>query len=296
VHADLDYSTVIVKRHPGDLGGADFVVALEPPAGLRGAFVLPIEHGRWVVSLTGWHGDHPGSDYDSYLSFARSLPVPHVAALLERNGPVHATTHRLPSSQWRHVERWRRPAAGHLLLGDAICSFNPIYGQGMSSTALQADELATTLARYELRSRRLPRTFYQHAARIVAAPWTVAVWLSPDCDVYIDAIHEFLARHSLAIPGAAAGDGFRSLWDPYDSLTPGERRCVRLAQRGLTNAAIADSLGLSVRTGETTFRERSASSACAPASSWRCSTKVRRPNRAPARQQVDVRPPTLWTP
>jgi 2-polyprenyl-6-methoxyphenol hydroxylase-like FAD-dependent oxidoreductase len=175
VHADLGYSTVIVDRRPGDLGGADFVFALQPAPGLRGAFVLPIEGNRWIVSLAGWHGDHPGRDHEGYLAFARSLPVPEVAALLERNGPARARTHRMPSSQWRHVERLRRPPAGHLVLGDAICSFNPVYGQGMSSAAQQADALGTVLRRHGVTSGRLAKAFYRRAARVVTAPWTIAV-------------------------------------------------------------------------------------------------------------------------
>jgi 2-polyprenyl-6-methoxyphenol hydroxylase-like FAD-dependent oxidoreductase len=175
VRADLGYSTVIVPRRPGDLGGADFLVALQPPSGLRGAFVVPIEARRWIVSLTGWHGDHPGSDYANVLEFARSLPVPEVAELLERHGPMRPRTHRMLSSQWRHVERLRRPPSGHLLLGDSICSFNPIYGQGMSSAALQADALAMAVRRHGLAGERLARVFYRRAARIVSAAWAIAV-------------------------------------------------------------------------------------------------------------------------
>jgi 2-polyprenyl-6-methoxyphenol hydroxylase-like FAD-dependent oxidoreductase len=174
VRADLGYSTVIVPRRPGDLGDADFLVALQPPSGLRGAFVIPVEGRRWIVSLTGWHGDHPGTDYASLLEFARGLPVPEVAELLERHGPLRPRTHRMLSSQWRHVQRLRRPPAGHLLLGDAICSFNPIYGQGMSSAALQADALAMAVRRHGLVGERLARVFYRKAARVVAA-WTIAV-------------------------------------------------------------------------------------------------------------------------
>lgn len=76
------------------------------------------------------------------------------------------------------------------------------------------------------------------------------IWLSPDADDYIDTVHEFLAEQGLATPDAPHGGRARAVWDPYDALTPGERRCVRLAQRGLPNATIATSLGLSVRTVE----------------------------------------------
>jgi DNA-binding CsgD family transcriptional regulator len=78
-------------------------------------------------------------------------------------------------------------------------------------------------------------------------------------DDVIDAVHDFLDAHGWALaPGAAGSDvdvgggagPIRRRWDPYATLTPAERRCARLAQRGLSNAAIAETLGLSVRTVE----------------------------------------------
>jgi pimeloyl-ACP methyl ester carboxylesterase/DNA-binding CsgD family transcriptional regulator len=75
------------------------------------------------------------------------------------------------------------------------------------------------------------------------------IWVSPDVDDYIDTVHGFLSDLGLA-SGSAPTTRIRDSWDPFASLTPGERRCVRLAQRGLSNAAIADVLGLSVRTVE----------------------------------------------
>jgi len=76
------------------------------------------------------------------------------------------------------------------------------------------------------------------------------LWMSPDVDDYIDAVHGFLAELGLATATVDGAGRIRDRWDPLAVLTPGERRCVRLAQRGLTNAAIAESLGLSIRTVE----------------------------------------------
>lgn len=234
VRADLGYSTVIVDRRPGDLGGAEFAFTLQSAPGLRGAFALPIEGNRWIVSLAGWHGDHPGPDYASYLSFARSLPIPEVADLLERHGPTRARTHRMLSSQWRHIERLRRPPTGHLLLGDAICSFNPVYGQGMSSAALQAGALAQALRRHRVTSDRLTKAFYRSAARVVAAPWTIAVTsdfalpqTSGPKPVGTDMVNRYLARVLLAChtSPAMAEQMYRvqNLLDPPRSLMRPDR-------------------------------------------------------------------------
>jgi DNA-binding NarL/FixJ family response regulator len=136
-----------------------------------------------------------------------------------------------------------------------------IHRWAQSALSLDATELlpeitVPTLIVHQIDDRIVPVAAGRYLAdRIAGAQYREFdgcdhfVWLSPDCDDYIDAIHEFLACHDLATADAASAKS-RSLWDPYDALTPGERRCVRLAQRGLPNATIAESLGLSVRTVE----------------------------------------------
>jgi hypothetical protein len=74
-----------------------------------------------------------------------------------------------------HNEKVRRLLPGFVTLGDAACSFNPIYGQGMSCAALQADALGKTVRAVGVRSHELPRGFHRRAAKIIDAPWAIAV-------------------------------------------------------------------------------------------------------------------------
>lgn len=81
------------------------------------------------------------------------------------------TSYRFPANQRRLYERMVRFPDGYLVLGDALCSFNPIYGQGMSVVALEAQALDDELARgiHGLASR-----FYSRARTIIDIPWAIA--------------------------------------------------------------------------------------------------------------------------
>ncbi|MDQ4068199.1 MAG: hypothetical protein M3203_01770, partial [Actinomycetota bacterium] len=172
VKIDMGYATRIFRRKPGverDWGVA--LVMAPPPSGRQGV-VFPLEGNRWMVTLAGFHGDHPPRDPEGFLAFARSLPSPVVAEIIESSEPLGATvTHRLPSNQRRHVERLRRVPGGLVMLGDAICSFNPVYGQGMSSATLQAEALGRALDSTVTLDDRFVRLFYKRAAKAISAPW-----------------------------------------------------------------------------------------------------------------------------
>jgi 2-polyprenyl-6-methoxyphenol hydroxylase-like FAD-dependent oxidoreductase len=184
VRCDERYGSVIVPRTPGDLDGTFAVIIDSPPAGKRSGFVLPIEHDRWILSIGASFGATAPTDEESFRAIAGALPAPEMHELLRRIprlGPV--VTHRLSTSRRRRYEKVTRAPAGFLALGDAICSFNPIYGQGMSSAVLQAVELDTCLREHD-NDRRLVRAFYRRAAKVIANPWQIAVgadFAHPEC-------------------------------------------------------------------------------------------------------------------
>ncbi len=175
VRCNLAYSTRIFRRSPGDMD-CTFAVAIEsPPDGTRAAFVIPIERDRWMVTLAD-RFSAPPTDETSFRAFAVGLPAPEASQVVTRTEPLTPVMiHRQMSSQRRRYEKLRRVPAGFVTLGDSICSFNPLYGQGMSSAALQAMALGEVLAQHGSADDRLPKHFYRRAAKVIANPWKIAV-------------------------------------------------------------------------------------------------------------------------
>jgi 2-polyprenyl-6-methoxyphenol hydroxylase-like FAD-dependent oxidoreductase len=173
----LGYATRLFRRGSDDLPGWKGILALpDPPRESTYGVALPIEDDRWLVGLVGWHiEDLPGDDA-SFTAAARALPDPVIATLLDRVQPVaDPVTARLRSNHRRLFERLDRVPAGYVALGDAICSFNPSYGHGMTCAVQEAVALGNALERHGRASAELVRDYYRAAAAVVATPWQLAV-------------------------------------------------------------------------------------------------------------------------
>ena len=119
-------------------------------------------------SLHGLHMGELPEDDTSFLEFALALPDPSIAELVARAEPVSGISlHRFPVSRRRHFERLPEAPAGFVTVGDAVCTFNPVYGQGMTSAALQALALGKALDRYESEARAT--AYYALAAKTMAS-------------------------------------------------------------------------------------------------------------------------------
>lgn len=169
VRINVGYATRYYRQEPQV---QNFIIASTPP-GTRGAVLLLQEDNRMVVTLAGFLGDHPPADEAGFLEFARSLPAPEIYHAIREAQPLtDVLRFKYPASLRRRYERLMRFPEGYLVFGDALCSFNPVYGQGMTACALEAETLQACL---RSGSEQLAQRFFAQAARVIDIPWRLAV-------------------------------------------------------------------------------------------------------------------------
>lgn len=121
------------------------LISQSPPHGTRLGYLAKIEGGEWIATLGGYGKDFPPIDNVGFLEFAHSLPSPEFYAALaaaEPTSPIYA--HRATANRQRHYEKVALPR-GFVALGDAVCALCPVYGQGITVSALSARVLRNWL-------------------------------------------------------------------------------------------------------------------------------------------------------
>ena len=172
VTVDLAYSTITVERDSDDQRA--FWAPASPPY-TRGGGAIPIEDDRWQVVMHGVHGDDPPQDADQFREFASTLQITELKEILDSHDILseEVAYYPFPSNQRRYYERLDRFPDGLIVVGDAIVSYNPIYGQGMSVAALHALVLHHTLAENSLGNLALQ--FFHEAESVIDTAWLMAV-------------------------------------------------------------------------------------------------------------------------
>lgn len=172
---DQAYASTIVERPDHAAEWLGNITLPSAPASSRGAFLFPIEKQRWLLSVGGNHGDAPPGDRDGFMDFVRSLRTPTIHDAVRDARPLtDIVRYQLPCSIRRHFERLESFPAGLLVTGDALCRFNPVFGQGMSVAAQEAVILDRLLTE-DVPMERLARDFFAAIQDTIATPWGVAV-------------------------------------------------------------------------------------------------------------------------
>jgi len=179
IGVDIGYASAIFAI-PGDFSGdwKGVLTFAQVPQHSRGGLMVALEGNCWIVSLGGRHADKPPGDPDGFLAYAQQLRTPTIYDAIrraERLGDI--ARFGFPASVWRHFERIEAFPRGLLPIGDAICRFNPVYGQGMSVAAQEAVLLRRLLLSLDVEAdplAQLAPAFFAEACGLIETPWASA--------------------------------------------------------------------------------------------------------------------------
>ena len=247
VKVNVGYATQIFRRNLGDDYAKDWIlITPEAPRETRFGGMFPIEGNRWIVSMGGWAGDHAPTDPAGFLEYARTMPTPVIYNMMcNSEALTEVYPHKFNSSLRRHYEKLTHFPAGYLVLGDAVCSFNPTYGQGMTSAAMQAAALDELLTQRGGEVAGIAPDFFARAAKIIDTPWQLAVgedFRYPQTTgpkpAGIDLLNRYVAAvHRATLVDPEVGRAFAKVMNlmapPSSLMTPGMMVRVWRANRQL---------------------------------------------------------------
>jgi 2-polyprenyl-6-methoxyphenol hydroxylase-like FAD-dependent oxidoreductase len=213
VGIDLGYATCVFSipdDAPADWKGV--MTFGQAPQNSRGGLMLPLEGNRWMVTIGGRHGDVPPGDAEGFLTYAKALRTPTIYNAIRQAKRVDGVArYGFPESVRRHFERLEVFPRGLLPIGDAICRFNPVYGQGMSVAALEAcllRKLLETQAAEPDPIAGLAPKFFAEVQTLIDTPWSVALldFAFPDTRGQRPADFEITLKFGIALTRLAAED------------------------------------------------------------------------------------------
>jgi 2-polyprenyl-6-methoxyphenol hydroxylase-like FAD-dependent oxidoreductase len=165
---DLSYSSQFFRLPPGRLTRKAVidVPTLEKPSG---AGLLAYEDETAIVTVIGYAGYKTPTELAGFMAAAADCLPPDISAVLHASEPIgDISVQHYPVSVWRRYDKLKRFPPGYLVIGDAVCSFNPVFGQGMTSAAVQASVLHRSLSDS---GDELSRRFFRASAKKLAPMW-----------------------------------------------------------------------------------------------------------------------------
>lgn len=171
----LGYATRLYKNVNLPAGIRATVIMAKDPDMTRGGVLLPIENDQYICTLYGLSGDRPPTEEAKFLEFAKGLRSDIIyKAIVEAEAQTSAKAFVKNECAYRHYAEkgiWPR---GFLAVGDSVCSFNPIYGQGMTAALLATEVLAKGFRNGYLANAVFAPTVQRKITRAYRDAWTLS--------------------------------------------------------------------------------------------------------------------------
>ena len=176
VRAHFGYASRLVVVPDGALpDGLAGLITMPFPGHTKGGLILPADNGRHTLCCIGAVKDYPPGDEEGFYEYLRQAPSPLLGEIAARCEPVtDIATYHHPGNQRRMWEELDRRPRGFIPIGDAVASFNPIYGQGMTVAALEATLLRDRIAALGGDLDQLPEAFQADLQAAVEFPYSMA--------------------------------------------------------------------------------------------------------------------------
>lgn len=180
VRIGLSYTSRYYKPLPQSRDWKAMVIYPKAPAQNRMGYIFPVEGNRWLVTVASYLDDERPTSDEQFLAFARSLSSPEIYQVIKEAEPVSGLrSYHVPAETRRHYEKLTRFPAGLVVVGDAFCRFDPIFGQGMSLAAKEAVVLGELLTAVKQRHQQpnhhdFSGQFHKRVSKIVDTPWLLA--------------------------------------------------------------------------------------------------------------------------
>ncbi len=174
----LGYASCLLKIPEYYSGVRGIEVAPHAPDNPRAAGLWEVEKGTWLLTLIGMAGEYPPNDLLGFKAFAKALPTQAITDILEQAEQISDIhSYRGTQNIWRHYEKIPDYPNGLLVMGDALCAFNPLHGQGLTLIARSAQLLDTRLVQGKnlSYSSKWAQTIYRKLNKVFLSAWMFAV-------------------------------------------------------------------------------------------------------------------------
>ncbi|DBB05481.1 TPA: hypothetical protein ACH3X1_012440 [Trebouxia sp. C0004] len=187
VEAGLQYTYRMYEMPEDPERKWSIAVCMDNPEYNRTAVMVPIETNKWQLNLSGYKGYHCPLDEEGFLQFAKDLPSPTIYKAIRHAKPVSDISAYRNTGNFRRLFEKAPPPNGLCVIGDAVCCFNPINGQGMTVGLMGSQLLAKCIGeqlegtagserQHQLAALTgLPAKFHSQLGNLVDYPWTVSV-------------------------------------------------------------------------------------------------------------------------